>query len=168
MERDWWSPDDNPAPAVREFVGTVNAVASQEQAIKLRAARILAWMKTKDLSPLNVPGWTACVEEYSPGPRARRASTCGWRRATEIIREAAVAKVIDLAAAGRALSSFPGRESGGAVGVRGEGRERPAREMATSLPGRDLGRRDAPHHPARDLGHIFIGWPASTATIDSS
>ena len=41
VERDWWSSDDNPTPAVREFVGTVNAVASQEQAIKLRAARIL-------------------------------------------------------------------------------------------------------------------------------
>ena len=107
MERDWWSPDDNPAPAVREFVGTVNAVASQEQAIKLRAARILAWMKTKDLSPLNVPGWTACVEEYSPWSASTTREYVRLAESPlEIVREAAVAKMIDLAAAGRALRTL--------------------------------------------------------------
>jgi hypothetical protein len=66
VEQDWWRPTKDPDPLVLELVGLVKVLRAQQQAIKLRAARILAWMKTKDLSPLNVPSWTACVEEYSP------------------------------------------------------------------------------------------------------
>ena len=168
VERDWWSPDDNPAPAVREFVGTVNAVASQEQAIKLRAARILAWMKTKDLSPLNVPGWTACVQEYSPWSASTTREYVRLAESPlEIIREAAVAKVIDLAAAGRALRTLspdasPEEQLAFVDKVASARQERWPRAYLDVISG-DAMRRII---QARDLGHILIGWPASTATID--
>ena len=108
VERDWGSFEWTPDSDVLELVGLMNAVATQEQAIKLRAARILAWMKSKDPSPLNVPSWTALVEEYSPWSAS---TTREYLRLAEspleIVREAAVTKMIDLAAAGRAVKTLP-------------------------------------------------------------
>ncbi len=168
VECDWWSPDDNPAPAVREFVGTVNAVANQEQAIKLRAARILAWMKTQDLSSLNVPGWTECVEHYSPWSASTTREYVRLAESPlEIVREAAVAKMIDLAAAGRALRTLPEDASpeeqlAFVEKVASARQERWPRSHLDVISGDAMRRILA----ARDLGHLLIGWPAPTSVVD--
>jgi hypothetical protein len=107
VEVDWWTHIKRADPRVPEFVGVLKIVAGHEQAIKMRAGRILAWIKTKDLSPLNVPSWTAFVEEYSPWEAS---TTREYIRLAdtklEIVREAAVTKMIDLKAAGRALKEL--------------------------------------------------------------
>ena len=108
VEDDWWRGTKIRDPRVVEFVGILKIVASHEQAIKIRAGRILAWMKTQDLSPLNVPSWTACVEEHSPWEASTTREYIRLAESPlEIVREAAVAKMIDLKAAGRALKELP-------------------------------------------------------------
>jgi hypothetical protein len=168
VEHNWEPYDPNPDSSVREFIATVNQVASQEQAIKLRAARVLAWVKPKDLSPLNVPGWTQFVDEYSPWCAS---TTREYVRLADspldIVREAAVEKMIDLTTAGRALKTLPKDASPeeqlafveAAVGAR---EKRWPRAYLDVLSGDPMRRVLA----GRDLGQILIGWRAPTSAID--
>jgi hypothetical protein len=169
VEHDWWKGTKDPDPRVFEFVGILKIIAGHEQAIKIRAGRILAWMKTKDLSPLNVPSWTACVEEYSPWEASTTREYVRLAESPlEIVRAAAVAKRIDLKAAGRALKELAEDASPEdqlafvekvAGGVR---QERWPRSQLEVIAGDEVRRLMA----GRDVGRILIGWPAPVSAID--
>ena len=168
VEDDWWRDTKKADPRVPEFIGILKIVAGHEQAIKMRAGRILAWIKPKDLSPLNVPSWTAFVEEYSPWEAS---TTREYVRLAdtplEIVREAAVAKMIDLKAAGKALKELaedasPEDQLAFVEKLAGARQERWPRSFLDVISGDEVRRVMA----GRDLGQVLIGWPAPVSAID--
>src|SRR5262245_8799287 len=51
---------------VGDFFALVRAVEREENAIKLRTARLLVWAKAHDVSEARYPSWTAFQREHSP------------------------------------------------------------------------------------------------------
>jgi hypothetical protein len=168
VEDDWWRDTKKADPRVPEFVGILKIVAGHEQAIKMRAGRVLAWMKTKDLSPLNVPSWTACVEEYSPWCESTTREYVRLAESRlEIVREAAVTKMIDLKAAGRALKELAEDASAEdqlafVENIASKKQRRFPRSHLDVICKDEVRRVLA----ARDIGQILIGWPAPIPVID--
>ena len=51
-------------PKVHELIDLVRTVVKEEQALDLRVARTLAWLRHQDLAPIGFSSWTAFLEEH--------------------------------------------------------------------------------------------------------
>lgn len=85
------------------FLEIVRAIAHDDQAIVLRIAQVLAWIKARDVNELGYPGWDQFCAEHSPWEESR---TREYLRLVEsslhLVREAASQKRISLTLATRA------------------------------------------------------------------
>src|SRR5262245_38076112 len=85
------------------FLEIVRAIAHDDQAIILRIAQVLAWIKARDVNELGYPGWEAFCAEHSPWEESRRRE---YERLVEsslhLVREAVSQKRISLTLATRA------------------------------------------------------------------
>jgi hypothetical protein len=100
VDQDWG--ELSPA-RVRGLIDVVGKIAGEEAALKLRAARTLAWIKHQDIGRTGFPNWTALLKEKSPwrGSRSNdylRLAECQL----DLVIEAASHKLISLPVATRA------------------------------------------------------------------
>src|SRR6186713_24168 len=88
---------------VRGLLDVVGTVAGEEPALKLRQARILAWIKHHDVAPAGFPNWTAFLKEHSPWRGSRSYDYLRLADSQlDLVIEAAAQKLISLPLATRA------------------------------------------------------------------
>ncbi len=166
VERDWtWR---YPEAVVEQFVATVKAVGSEEQAIKLRLAQLLAWCKCRDVSEAGYPSWTAFAKEHAhwKGSRMR-----DYLRLVEspldVIKRAASGDQIDLTIATRAA-----RELGNDASIDAQvawllrATLEPVTVQRHACMERISGDQMLRIRKARELAQILIGWRAPMRAID--
>jgi len=158
-----------PVAPKQEFLRVVQRVGSEEQAMKLRAAQLLAWCKSRDVSEVGFPSWTAFVKEMSPWRGSR---TRDYLRLVEsrldAIKEAVSNNEIDLVVATRApreLGAGASRDARVAWLLAATLEAIPSRHrpFMEALSGEAMGRV----RKARELAEILIGWDAPLRAIDA-
>jgi hypothetical protein len=92
-----------PGGTVQDLLSFVKAVAREQHAIKIRAARLLAWAKGQDAQAVGCSGWVAFVKEHAPWgvSRTRDYVRLALSR-LEVIKEAVSRNVISPTIATRA------------------------------------------------------------------
>ena len=100
------------AARVRGLLDVAGAIAREEAALKLREARILAWIKHQDVVPTGFPNWPAFLKERSPWRGSRSAD---YLRLAEsqlyLIIDAASQRLISLPLATRAARDLEPKAS---------------------------------------------------------
>jgi len=168
VDESWWRHEPSPDPLITEFLGVVRDVGSEEQAMKIRVARLLAWCRGRDVGEAGYPSWTAFVKELSPWRSSR---TRDYVRLVEspldVIKDAVAKNEIDVVTATRAvreLGTDATREAQVAWLLEATLQTIPMRHRAFMdvLSGSEIGRV----WKARDLAEILIGWDAPVEAVD--
>jgi hypothetical protein len=165
VDRNWDQPNGGDAT---ELLDTVKSVVHEEQAIKLRVARLMAWARSMDLQEVGYSGWTAFVKAFSPWRMSQtRALVRLVDSGLEVIEDAAAKNEIELTVATRAPSELghdasPEAQKKWIFDSKRKGLSERHRAFMEVLTGADM--RSV--RRARDLGSILIGSDAPISVID--
>jgi hypothetical protein len=168
VEHNWEPFDANPDSEVLDFLATVKAVGREEDLVKVRIGRLLAWANGQDVGPAGYPDWTAFTDALSPwlGSRTRDYVRL-FKSRLDVIKDAVSNGVITPTLATRAPSALGDDATTDAqhewlydAAFAASSKRRRADmdvlwgdEMRRVLRG-------------RELGTILIGWRAPMSAID--
>jgi hypothetical protein len=159
---------DAPAVLRRHLLEHVKKVAREEVVLKLRHARLLAWMKCTDVSLLDYSGWTAFCVEHSlwKGSHTRELIRFVESGLDEIIL-LVCHQVIPLSIGLRAVKELPRNASvydqmGWVAEAVEQSRPKRHRSRMCEITGKLMRTVET----ARAIAKVLIGWTAPVAEID--
>ncbi len=164
VDQDW---GETSLARVRGLMEVVGTIAREEPALKLRHARILAWIKHQDVAPAGFPNWTAFLKEHSPWRGSR---TYDYLRLADsqldLIIESASQKLISLPLATRAakeLGPKASREEQADWLMQVSEQEPKRRRVRLSTVSGDAWQTI---EKGRAVSKYLVGWAAPPAQID--
>jgi len=152
---------------IRGLLDVVGTIAGEEPALKLREARILAWVKHRDVAPGGFPNWTAFLKERSPwrGSRSHDYLRLADNQ-LDLVIDAAAQKLISLPLSTRAARELPpkaSREEQADWLMQVSEKEPKRRRVRLSTVSGDAWQRI---EKGRALSKYLVGWAAPPARID--